>query len=94
MDKCNNNPLECLLGNIQDLYPKSNRNKIPFIAELAKEKTAIIALTETHLNKDIKDAEMKIENYTAFRVDRENRSHGGTITYLRDNIAPNTQVIL
>ncbi|XP_076045726.1 uncharacterized protein LOC143027968 [Oratosquilla oratoria] len=83
------------MGNIQGLYPKSNQSKVPYLGDLAKiEDFMIIALTETHLSVDVRDAEIQLENYTIYRTDRKNRSHGGTIIYLRDDITPNAKLIL
>lgn len=47
------------------------------------------------ISENIKDAEVKINNYTSFRTDRANRrKKGGIITYLKDTIYPYTKVIL
>ncbi|MPC32334.1 hypothetical protein E2C01_025645 [Portunus trituberculatus] len=84
-----------LVGNIQGLYPKTNQSKLPFLRELSsKEDFMIIALTETHLSAVVKEAEMNIPNYTSFRTDRKARTHGGTITYLRNDIASNANMVL
>ena len=45
-----------------------------------------IALTETWLSEDIKDAEITIENFDIFRADRVNRSRGGAALYLRSDL--------
>ena len=81
------NPSETILmANIQGLLPRSNKSKISFLIELAKlEEYAMIALTESHLNNNINITEIGIENYTTFRADRDNRSHGGVITYIRND---------
>ncbi|KAK3884903.1 hypothetical protein Pcinc_010877 [Petrolisthes cinctipes] len=84
-----------LMGNIQGLYPKTNQSKVPFIGELAIEHDLMfIALTETHLKEEIGNAEIAVTNYTPFRADRENRSHGGVITYVRNDLAPDTVPLL
>ncbi|KAK4328660.1 hypothetical protein Pmani_000968 [Petrolisthes manimaculis] len=76
-----------MMGNIQGLYPKTHINKVPFLKELAEqEDPMIIALTETHLKSEMKEAEINIINYTPFRVDRETRSHGGVIIYVRNDL--------
>ena len=49
----------------------------------------MIALTETHLTKDVSDSETKLENYIPNRADQSGRSHGGTILYRREDIAVN-----
>ena len=71
-----------VMGNIQGLYPKSNQTKVPFLKELAViENPMFIALTETHLHSDVKDAEIQIENYSPFRVERDGKKCGGVILY-------------
>lgn len=51
-----------IMGNIQGLYPKTNQSKVPFLKDLAViEDPIFIALTETHLKKEVKDAEITIE---------------------------------
>lgn len=76
------------MGNIQGLYPKYNQSKVPFLKELAEEVDPMfIALTETHLRGEVKEAEISITNYSPYRVDRETRSHGGVITYIRNDLA-------
>ncbi|KAK3888613.1 hypothetical protein Pcinc_007339 [Petrolisthes cinctipes] len=54
----------------------------------------IVALMESHLNHNIKDAEVTIAGYTSFRTDRTNTTKGGIITYLKDELAPYSEVIL
>ncbi|KAG0727745.1 hypothetical protein GWK47_034003 [Chionoecetes opilio] len=94
--QCSKEPLECfLMGNIQGLYPKSNRNKVPFLSDLAhKEDLAFLALTESHPSEKVNDVEIQLQNYTVFRTDRKDRSHGGTITYVRNDLASNTETLL
>lgn len=83
------------MGNIQGLYPKTNRSKLPFITETALEQDLmLIALTESHLRPEVRDAEVRVKNYTSFRRDRNTRSHGGVITYVRDDLASTTHPIL
>ncbi len=45
-----------------------------------------IALTETHLQPDILDSEIKIEGFTPYRSDRTERSHGGVILYIHNSL--------
>ncbi|XP_076045873.1 uncharacterized protein LOC143028125 [Oratosquilla oratoria] len=59
----------------------------------AEDSTIFIALTETHLNDAILDAEINIQNFTLFRADRVDRSHGGVALYLREDLAANTEVL-
>ena len=41
-----------------------------------------IGLTETHLNTNHLDGEIKIDGYNCVRSDRNGRSHGGVCLYL------------
>ena len=54
----------------------------------------IASFTESHLNHNIKDAEVHINNYNIIRTDRINRKKGGIITYIREELTPDTQVLL
>ena len=45
-----------------------------------------IALTETHLNNSINDAEIQLSNYSIFHQDRSSRSHGGTAVYVHNDL--------
>ena len=47
----------------------------------------VVALTETHLSRNIDDNEINIENYTLFRIDR-NRHGGGIAIYCRSELQP------
>lgn len=53
----------------------------------------IASFTESHLNHNIKDAEVHINNYDIIRTDRTNRKKGGVITYIREELTPETQVL-
>ena len=79
--------------NIRGLFPKSNKSKVPYLADLAKETNApFICVTESHLNPDILDAEITIQGYDVFRSDRVGRSHGGVITYVRKDLVVKTEL--
>ena len=83
------------MGNIQGLYPKTNQSKLPFLRELSREEDFMfIVLTETHLSEGVTEAEINITNYTLFRIDRKERTHRGTIIYLRDDVALNAKTLL
>ena len=62
---------------IQTLEEEVNnsQNQIPFFA-----------LTETHLNDSIFDAEIQINNYDVIRSDRTQRRQGGAALYLLQSI--------
>ena len=77
-----------IYANIRGLYPKSNQSKIPYLENLASISNApFICITESHLNPNILDAEIQIKNYSLFRSDRTDRSHGGVCTYIRNDLA-------
>ena len=62
------------------------------LEEICKFENAVaLCLTETHLKENIKDGEIKMQNYTIFRQDREaGTMMGGVMIYLRNDIAANT----
>ena len=53
-----------------------------------------MAITESHLRPDVRNEKVNIENYTLFRTDRKNRSHGGVDMYVRDDLASSTSLLL
>lgn len=62
---------------------------------MAHEQNAlIVSLTETHLTDDIKEAEVHFSNYVHFRTDRSERKKGGVITFVKETLASNTEVLL
>ena len=68
---------------------RSIMNKIDLLRGMASvEKFDIIALTETWLDMSGKvfDTEVKIDGYTLFYKDRENRRGGGVALYVRDTL--------
>ena len=80
-----------LLSNIQGLNTK-HKFEVQRLKEMMEEdlKCNILALTETHLHCEIKDAEIQMEGFQLYRVDRENRQRGGVALYLRNDIAAET----
>ena len=59
-----------------------------------KERALIITLTESHLSDNIKEAEIKIQNYVPLRTDRsDQRKKGGVITYLHNELAVSTDML-
>ena len=85
---------ECIMITWRLKQAKNNQNKVPLLEELANhKKLSFIALTETHLNNEVLDAEINMENYKLFRTDRENRTHGGVAIYLRQELAANASII-
>lgn len=59
-----------------------------------EENYIFMALTESHQHSDITSDEINISNYTIFRKDRSNRSHGGVINYVRSDLAINTSEVV
>ena len=53
----------------------------------------IISLTESHLNDDILDAEIKIDGFYAIRQDRASSPKGGIITYIKDSVSTTAKVV-
>lgn len=45
----------------------------------------VMAITETHLNENIKDSELAIQGYNLFRLDRDGNG-GGTAFYIQEQI--------
>ena len=79
--------------NIRGLVPGLRRDKMTFIQELADEmKSDYIIITETHLRKEQDESESKLRGWIETRSDRNQRSHGGVITYTRDYIALSDQL--
>ncbi len=63
------------------------QSKLPYIKDMAHEyKAKFIALTETHLRPDVLDSEIQLPGYTVNRSDRLNRSHGGVLLYIRNDV--------
>ena len=61
---------------------------------LAENNPLLMAFVESHLSIDILDTEIHIKNYSIFRSDRNERSHGGVINYIREDIAATTKELL
>ena len=84
-----------ITGNIEGLIPSTFKAKLPLLSDLVHHNNALImTLTESHLNTSIKDAEVHITKYTAFRSDRNNTIKGGVITYIKDEFSPYTEVLI
>ena len=81
---------EGVLINIHCLFPQNKKFKIQYLNDLTKVSNLLfIAITETHLNSNILDAEIQINNYALFRQDRKDRSHGGTACYVHSSLCSN-----
>lgn len=84
--------LEFFLLNIQGINPSipNQRIKIKQLEEdvnTSKTRILFFALTETHLNSSIFNAEIQIKNYNIIRTDREERKQGGTAIYLHNSLS-------
>ena len=84
-----------IVGNIEGLCSTRRRYKLNMLREMMVDKKAVVvALTETHLNPDILDAEVFIRGYQVFRSDRGHRRHkGGVAIYLKDQFALGAEVL-
>ena len=82
--------------NIQGLISNKQKDKVKIIAEHAHEEKALnIALTESHLHKNINDSEINIDGYSIFRADRnEGRKKGGVITYVHNSAIAQCKLLL
>ena len=81
--------------NVEGLNTSAS-SSIPYIRDVLEEyKLLFILLTETWLREHV-DAELHIENYTLFRVDRarakkrRGRNSGGVAAYVRNDLVVNT----
>ena len=50
-------------------------------------------LTETHLNDEIKDAEINITGFEIYRSDRKGFKNGGVMLYIRSSLGLGTRVL-
>ena len=58
------------------------------------EKALILSFTESHLNDNIVDAEINIENYSMYRGDRiEGIKKGGVLVYIRNDLAASAKTV-
>ena len=83
----NNKPWAIISGNINGLYNSRNKHKAGLLHDLANEVNAgIILLTETHLNEEIKDAEIDIAGFDIYRSDRQGFKNGGVLMYMKSSL--------
>lgn len=78
-----------IFANIQGLIPqsKTQKSKLQYLGDLAYTyHPKILAFTESHLSSDVSDAEIHLQNYTPYRSDRKNRSHGGVVVYVLNSL--------
>ena len=73
--------------NIQALIPVNNNSKLMYLKHIANEENAaIIAISETHLNQTHSFADTHLDNYNTFRSDRKDRTKGGVLTFIRQDL--------
>ena len=82
------------VANIESLISKNaQRRKIPFLREVcALDKPYFLAFAESHLNKEIKEAEFNIPEYTYCASHRDRRKGGGVIIYINNSFTYQTLV--
>ena len=77
----NSKGLKIIHLNIRSLVPKIDLLR----SWVAQHNPNIITLSETWLNSNISDNEIKLENYVLYRADRGSRG-GGVATYVSSNL--------
>ena len=84
-----------IVANIEGLCSRRRSDKVGMLREkMVESGTLLAALTETHLNPNILDAECSIPNYHLYRADRGgNRNKGGVAMYIRSDIAGSSKLI-
>ena len=70
--------------NVQGLIPSKKKFKLNYLADMCKEQNCeFLALTETHMDDDVLDAEVGIKDYDIYRQDRIGRKSGGVLIYIK-----------
>ena len=84
-----------LHGNIAGLYTRTNKEKTAMLYEKARENgSVIVALTESHLRSDIKDAEISMPGFQIYRADRtQGIKKGGVVIFLKNEFAKSAQLL-
>ena len=66
---------------------------MPYYNDLVKEENCpFLCLTESHLSAGVLDAEIAIQGMTVYRCDRQQREKGGVVTYLREDLAVDSEL--
>ena len=83
-----NKTIKLIYTNIQGLYTgKDIRRKINYLSDICTDDDIkIIILTESHLKNEIKDEEIKINNFQIYRTDRTKRTRGGVCVYIHETL--------
>jgi exonuclease III len=71
---------------IGHLNIQSLRFKVDHVRILLNDNFDLLCLTETWLNGNINDSEIKIDGYNVSRLDRTHMGHGGILCYVKDGI--------
>lgn len=84
-----NPEVKIISANIAGLYSRKSKHKVDMLRELAeKEEVSLVALTESHLNEDIDSAEVTMQGYHLYRIDRKlGIKKGGVVVYVRKDLA-------
>ena len=67
----------------------NQKHKVKFLEETIQTSNNFIpmfVITETHINCNIYDAEVNIDDYNVYRSDRKDRKGGGVATYVHHSI--------
>ena len=79
-------PWKIILQNVEGLVTENSKRKVDFMKDFVQnDKIAIMNITETWLDKNIKD-DAEIEGYTIFRCDRKEIKRGGTAIYVHNKL--------
>ena len=83
-----------MLINIAGINPTvvNQKHKVKYLEETIKSSSNFIpmlVITETHINSNIYDAEVNIDDYNVFRSDRKDRKGGGVAVYIHHTITIN-----
>jgi len=74
--------LKCFYTNAGSLIQKLTELK----ERICMQQFDIVAVTETWAHADIGDAELAIEGYVTYRIDRTHQRGGGVILYVKDTL--------
>ena len=86
----NNQKHSCNRIKLSHLNVRSIRNHLMQVRELVvDEKLDILALSETWLNSSTTNAEVKIQEYNIYRLDRKHKKGGGVCIYVRNDFKTN-----
>ena len=80
--------------NVAGIYASKRTFKLGLLGEIASNRnTMIIAITESHLQDYVKDAEIKLSGYDIYRADRKHAIRGGVLVYVRSDLKLGVQVL-